>query len=49
MSFRTRPLSVDLAASGQTQHVPELGEEQGSDNIGDRHSREKRISGLIGE
>src|ERR1700745_3107718 len=35
MSFRIRPLSVDLAASGQTQHVPELDEEQGSDNIGD--------------
>jgi hypothetical protein len=49
MSFRIPPLSVDLAASGQTQHVPELDEEQGSDNIGDSHSRQKRISGLIGE
>jgi hypothetical protein len=37
------------AASRQTQHVPELDEEQGSDNIGDSHSRQKRISGLIGE
>jgi hypothetical protein len=26
MSFRIRQLSVDLAASGQTQHVPELDE-----------------------
>jgi hypothetical protein len=43
MSFRIPPLSVDLASSGQTQHVPELDEEQGSDNTGDSHSRQKRI------
>ena len=49
MSFRIRPLSVDLAASGQTQHVPELDEEQGSDNIGDSHSRRRRRKGKTGE